>query len=239
VLNQIQLPKLIAGLLLMLMLVACGSENKSDESSSVESSTTSEQAATTDSSTPSDTTTSSETKTDSKEMTTETNSSPSVVLKTSMGDIVLELDAEKAPLTVANFLDYVKDGHYNGTIFHRVITGFMIQGGGFEPGMNQKPTKAPIANEANNGLPNDEFTISMARTSDPHSATAQFFINVNNNEALNFRSETGQGWGYAVFGKVTSGQDVVKAIEIVHTGRSGPHGDVPLVDVVIESAEIK
>ena len=167
-------------------------------------------------------------------MSTETTSQ-TVILKTSLGDIHIELDAEKAPASAANFVSYVNDGHYNGTVFHRVIPGFMIQGGGFEPGMTQKPVKAPIANEANNGLTNDAFTIAMARTGDPHSATAQFFINVNDNSSLNFSSETGNGWGYAVFGRVTQGQDIVKLIEAVDTGRSGPHGDVPLADVVIES----
>lgn len=163
---------------------------------------------------------------------------PMVILKTNLGDIELELDAEKAPLSVDNFLGYVEKGHYDGTIFHRVIPGFMIQGGGFASGMSQKSTEAPILNEANNGLLNDQFTIAMARTSEPHSATSQFFINVNNNAALNFTSETGGGWGYAVFGKVVNGQEVVKNIEVVATGRVGPHGDVPMQDVVIESAVI-
>ncbi|MEM7359449.1 MAG: peptidylprolyl isomerase [Pseudomonadota bacterium] len=166
------------------------------------------------------------------------DTTPMVTLKTNLGDIELELDAENAPLTVANFLAYAQDGHYNGTIFHRVIPGFMVQGGGFEPGMQQKPTKTPVQNEANNGLRNDTFTIAMARTPDPHSATAQFFINVNNNASLNFTSETPAGWGYAVFGKVTNGSEVVKTIEMVDTGRAGPHGDVPLEDIVIESVEL-
>ena len=161
-----------------------------------------------------------------------------VILKTNMGDIKIALDADKAPATVTNFLSYVEDGHYSGTIFHRVIAGFMIQGGGFEPGMAQKPTKTPVANEANNGLKNDKYTIAMARTSDPHSASSQFFINAKNNDFLNFTSETPSGWGYAVFGEVIEGQDVVDAIEKVATGNRGPFGDVPVEDVVIESAEI-
>ncbi|RRD56338.1 peptidyl-prolyl cis-trans isomerase [Comamonadaceae bacterium OH2545_COT-014] len=152
------------------------------------------------------------------------------------GVITLELDAEKAPKTVANFLNYVNKGHYANTVFHRVIPGFMIQGGGFEPGMKQKPTDAPVTNEANNGLKNDTYTIAMARTSDPHSASAQFFINVANNDFLNFTAPTAQGWGYAVFGKVVSGQDVVDAIKDVPTGRSGFHENVPKADVVIEKA---
>lgn len=180
----------------------------------------------------------------SNDATTSTNSTinteknPMVTLKTNLGDIELELDAEKAPISVENFLSYANDGHYNGTIFHRVIPGFMIQGGGFEPGMTQKGTKAQITNEASNGLLNDTFTIAMARTPDPHSATSQFFINVNNNASLNFSSETSQGWGYAVFGKVTNGEDIVKSIEAVATGRAGPHGDVPVEDIVIESVVV-
>ncbi len=161
-----------------------------------------------------------------------------VTIKTSMGDIELSLDAENAPKTVENFLSYVSDQHYNGTIFHRVIKGFMIQGGGFEPGMSQKPTKAPVQNEANNGLKNDKYTIAMARTNDPHSATSQFFINAKDNDFLNFSSETPSGWGYTVFGKVTKGQEVIDAIEGVSTGNVGPFGDVPREDVVIESVEV-
>ena len=157
-----------------------------------------------------------------------------VVLNTNMGAITVELDSEHAPVTVANFLSYAKDGTYNNTIFHRVINGFMIQGGGFEPGMKQKPTKAPIKNEANNGLKNTTGTLAMARTSDPHSATAQFFINATDNAFLDFKAENAQGWGYAVFGKVVSGTDVVDAIERVRTGRKGFHDDVPLEDVVIQ-----
>jgi len=175
----------------------------------------------------------------SPETSIEQDKNPMVTLKTNLGDITLELDAEKAPISVKNFLSYANEGHYNGTIFHRVIPGFMIQGGGFEPGMSQKGTKAQITNEANNGLTNNKYTVAMARTPDPHSATSQFFINVNDNDFLNFSSETSQGWGYAVFGKVTSGQDVVEKIEGVATGRSGPHGDVPQEDVVIESVEVK
>ena len=152
------------------------------------------------------------------------------------GVITLELDAEKVPLSTANFLSYVNKGHYNNTIFHRVIPGFMVQGGGFEPGMNQKPTDAPIQNEANNGLKNELYTIAMARTSDPHSASAQFFINVSNNGFLNHTAPSAQGWGYAVFGKVVDGSDIVKKIEGVATGRKGFHDDVPKEDVVIEKA---
>ncbi|MDE2623165.1 MAG: peptidyl-prolyl cis-trans isomerase [Betaproteobacteria bacterium] len=159
-----------------------------------------------------------------------------VRLKTNFGDIVLDLDSEHAPKTVANFLDYVSQGFYDNTIFHRVIDGFMIQGGGFEPGMHQKHTNAPIENEADNGLTNDRYTIAMARTSDPHSATAQFFINVKNNDFLNFRSATRDGYGYCVFGKVVEGQDVVDRIKGVNTGSRLGHGDVPLEDVVILSA---
>ena len=152
------------------------------------------------------------------------------------GVIALELDDAKAPKSVANFLAYVKSGHYDGTIFHRVINGFMIQGGGFTPDMKQKPTNAPIENEAANGLKNDIYTIAMARTNEPHSASAQFFINVKNNDFLNHTAPTPRGWGYAVFGRVTSGQDVVDAIKGVPTGRRGYFDDVPLEAVVIEKA---
>ena len=152
------------------------------------------------------------------------------------GVITLELDAEHAPLSVANFLSYVENGHYNQTVFHRVIKDFMIQGGGFEPGMKQKPCAGPIDNEANNGLKNDIYTVAMARTSDPHSATAQFFINTTDNGFLNHSSPTPQGWGYAVFGKVVAGTEVVDAIRAVKTGRKGFHDDVPVQDVVIEKA---
>ena len=152
------------------------------------------------------------------------------------GVIALELDDAKAPKSVANFLAYVKSGHYDGTIFHRVINGFMIQGGGFTPDMKQKPTNAPIENEAANGLKNDIYTIAMARTNEPHSASAQFFINVKNNDFLNHTAPTERGWGYAVFGRVTSGQDVVDAIKGVPTGRRGYYDDVPLEAVVIEKA---
>ncbi|HEX4880114.1 MAG TPA: peptidylprolyl isomerase [Limnobacter sp.] len=161
-----------------------------------------------------------------------------VKLKTNFGDITIELNAEKAPATVANFLDYAKSGFYSNTIFHRVINGFMIQGGGFEPGMKQKTTKAPVKNEADNGLKNEKYTIAMARTNDPHSATAQFFINTENNEFLNFKSPTPQGWGYCVFGKVTEGTDVVDKIVTVRTGSKGFHQDVPAEDVVIQSVEV-
>ena len=154
------------------------------------------------------------------------------------GVITLELDAAKAPKSVENFLAYVNNGHYNNTIFHRVIPGFMVQGGGFEPGMKQKESTlvAPIQNEAQNGLKNANYTVAMARTSDPHSATAQFFINVTDNSFLNHTSPTPQGWGYAVFGKVISGAEVVDKIKAVKTGRSGFHDDVPKEDVVIEKA---
>lgn len=154
------------------------------------------------------------------------------------GVITLELDSEKAPKSAANFLSYVTKGHYDGTIFHRVIDGFMIQGGGFEPGMKQKPTDDPIDNEANNGLKNVNYTVAMARTSDPHSATAQFFINVTDNGFLDHKAPSMQGWGYAVFGKVVGGTDVVDRIKAVKTGRKGMHSDVPVTDVVIEKAVV-
>ena len=160
-----------------------------------------------------------------------------VIFKTSMGDFTIELDAENAPITVANFLEYVNSDFYNDTIFHRVIPGFMVQCGGFEPGMSQKSTNDEIQNEASNGLTNDHYTIAMARTNEPHSASSQFFINTKNNSFLNFTSETPQGWGYCVFGKVTDGQDVVDAIEKVSTGSAGHHQDVPSEDVVIHSAD--
>lgn len=160
-----------------------------------------------------------------------------VRLETSMGDIVLELDEEKAPKTVANFLAYVEKGHYDGTIFHRVIDGFMIQGGGFTQEMQQKPTDDPIENEADNGLTNDAYTIAMARTMDPHSASAQFFINVKKNDFLNHTAKNEQGWGYAVFGKVVKGHGVVNKIKGVATGRSGMHDDVPTDPIVIIKAE--
>jgi peptidyl-prolyl cis-trans isomerase B (cyclophilin B) len=161
-----------------------------------------------------------------------------IKLTTNHGAIVLELDAEKAPKTAANFLAYVESGHYDGTIFHRVIDGFMIQGGGMGVGMKEKGTNAPIENEAANGLKNDRGTIAMARTSDPHSATAQFFINVADNDFLNHRAPSGQGWGYCVFGKVVEGMDVVDKIKGVKTGNKGFHQDVPVEDVVIEKAEV-
>jgi len=159
-----------------------------------------------------------------------------VDLFTNHGKIRIELDEAKAPESAKNFLEYVRKGHYDGTVFHRVIPNFMIQGGGFEAGMKQKPTDAPLRNEANNGLKNEHYTLAMARTSDPHSATAQFFINTKDNDFLNFKSESASGWGYAVFGKVVEGKDVVDAIEGVKTGRKGFHDDVPLEDVVIERA---
>lgn len=161
-----------------------------------------------------------------------------VKLHTNLGTFTLELDAEKAPKTVENFLQYVRDGFFDGTIFHRVIDGFMIQGGGFEPGMTQKPTRGPIPNEASNGLKNEAYTIAMARTSDPASATAQFFINVANNSFLNFTAPTPQGHGYAVFGRVVEGTDVIDKIKKVKTGNRSGHQDVPLDDVVITKVEI-
>jgi peptidyl-prolyl cis-trans isomerase B (cyclophilin B) len=161
-----------------------------------------------------------------------------VELQTSKGNITIELDEAKAPESARNFVAYVEAGHYDNTVFHRVIRGFMIQGGGFEPGMKQKAVQAPIRNEANNGLKNDHYTLAMARTSDPHSATAQFFINATDNEFLNFKAESGSGWGYAVFGRVVAGSEVVDAIEQVKTGRSGFHDDVPLEDVVIQRATL-
>jgi len=164
--------------------------------------------------------------------------SPRVKLNTTAGDIVIELDAVNAPKSTENFLAYTRDGFYDNTIFHRVIDGFMVQGGGFEPGMKQKTSNAPIENEANNGLKNDKYTLAMARTNDPHSATAQFFINVANNDFLNHTAPTAQGWGYAVFGKVVEGQDVVDTIRGVKTGNSGFHQNVPTDDVVIEKAAI-
>ncbi|MFI9634685.1 peptidylprolyl isomerase [Nocardia sp. NPDC051929] len=161
-----------------------------------------------------------------------------VNISTNYGSIVLELDDQKAPNTVRNFVDYANAGHYNGTIFHRVIPGFMIQGGGFEPGLRQKGTKAPIQNEANNGLKNNKYTVAMARTNDPHSATAQFFINVSDNDFLNHSAPTAAGWGYAVFGEVTEGTDVVDKIAGVRTSSAGMHQDVPVDDVVIESVTV-
>ena len=161
-----------------------------------------------------------------------------VKIQTSMGDLVIELDAEKAPLTAENFLQYVREGFYDNTIFHRVIDGFMVQGGGFEPGMKQKPVRAPIKNEAGNGLKNDAYTVAMARTSDPHSATAQFFFNVVNNNFLNFRAANADGFGYCVFGKVVEGRDVIDKIKAVPTGNRGFHQDVPAEDVVIKKAEV-
>lgn len=163
--------------------------------------------------------------------------STQVRLTTSSGDIVIELEDEKAPATVENFLTYVDSGFYDGTVFHRVIDGFMIQGGGFEPGMKQKPTREPIANEANNGLKNDAYTIAMARTADVDSATAQFFVNVSQNDFLNFSAPNPQGFGYCVFGKVVEGRDVVDQIKDTETGSKGFHSDVPLEDVVIKSAK--
>jgi len=161
-----------------------------------------------------------------------------IVLHTTAGDITLELDHEKAPISAANFLEYARSGHYDGTIFHRVINNFMIQGGGFEPGLKQKSTGNPIQNEADNGLANDTGTIAMARTMDPHSATAQFFINVNDNNFLNHTSKDAQGWGYAVFGRVTDGMDVINTIKECRTGSKMGHQDVPEEDIVIESVTV-
>jgi len=159
-----------------------------------------------------------------------------VLMTTNKGNIKVELDADKAPKTVANFLDYVNKGHYTNTIFHRVIKDFMIQGGGFEPGMKQKPTEQTVENEAKNGLKNDKYTVAMARTMAPHSASAQFFINTKNNDFLNYPGQ--DGWGYAVFGKVVEGQDIVDQINTVKTGRAGMHSDVPNDDVIIEKVEV-
>lgn len=161
-----------------------------------------------------------------------------VLLETSMGNITLELNADKAPKTVENFLSYVNAGHYDGTIFHRVIDGFMIQGGGMDEQMNEKETNEPVENEADNGLSNEVGTVAMARTNDPHSATAQFFINVKDNGFLDHSGKTAQGWGYAVFGKVTDGMDVVNEIKGVRTGNFGYHGDVPNSPIVIKSAKV-
>ena len=161
-----------------------------------------------------------------------------VKLHTNHGTITLELDAARAPETVKNFLAYTESGHYANTVFHRVIDGFMIQGGGFEPGMKQKPTRANVQNEANNGLKNERYTVAMARTADPHSASAQFFINVADNGFLNHKAQTPDGWGYCVFGLVTEGQDVVDKIQGIKTGKRGPHSDVPVEDVILERAEV-
>lgn len=161
-----------------------------------------------------------------------------ITLHTNHGDIALELDFEKAPLSAANFLAYARDGFFNGTVFHRVINDFMIQGGGFDADMNQKPTKSPIANEAHNGLKNDLGTVAMARTNDPNSATAQFFINLKDNNFLNHTAKNPQGWGYAVFGKVVDGMDTVTAIKTVATGNSGGHQDVPAESVIIENVSV-
>jgi peptidyl-prolyl cis-trans isomerase B (cyclophilin B) len=161
-----------------------------------------------------------------------------IELHTNHGIIKLELDADKAPKTVANFLSYVEKGHYDNTVFHRVIDGFMVQGGGFEPGMKQKPTDAPVENEANNGLKNARGSVAMARTNDPHSASAQFFINISDNDFLNFSAPTPQGWGYCVFGRVVDGLEVVEKIRKVKTGTKGFHQDVPVEDVVIEKAVV-
>ena len=162
-----------------------------------------------------------------------------VLLKTNFGDITIKLFEKEAPNTVANFKDHVEEGFYNGTIFHRVISNFMIQGGGFEPGLSQKSTKDPIENEADNGLSNKKGTLAMARTNDPHSATAQFFINVSDNDFLDFKAANAQGYGYCVFAEVVDGMDVVEKIKNVQTGNAGMHADVPLEDVIIESASMQ
>ena len=164
------------------------------------------------------------------------STAPVVKLETSLGDIFVRLDERKAPISTANFIQYVKSGHYDGTIFHRVIKGFMIQGGGVTPEMKQRPSRAAIRNEADNGLKNQKYAIAMARTNDPHSATAQFFINTKDNASLDFRSQTPQGWGYAVFGKVIKGQDVVDKIESISTGQRGSYDDVPVTPVIIRKA---
>ncbi len=161
-----------------------------------------------------------------------------VKLTTNFGDIVVELDRDKAPVTVDNFIQYVKDGHYDNTVFHRVIDGFMVQGGGMSPGMKQKPTRATIAHEGANGLKNKKYTLAMARTGDPHSASSQFFINISDNDFLDFKSPGGQGWGYCVFGKVVEGTDVVDKIRQVETGRNGFHENVPTEDVVVQRAQV-
>lgn len=166
------------------------------------------------------------------------STNPRVNVQTNLGSFVITLDNEKAPKSVENFLTYVKEGFFDGTVFHRVIDGFMIQGGGFEPGMKQKQTHAPIKNEADNGLKNDQYTVAMARTSDPNSATAQFFVNVANNDFLNHSSPTPNGWGYAVFGKVTEGTDVIDKMRAVKTGTRGFHQNVPNDDLIIEKAEV-
>ena len=168
----------------------------------------------------------------------QTTANPQVLLSTSLGDITLELDPVKAPVSAGNFLDYVGSGHYDGTIFHRVIPGFMVQGGGFTAEMDQKPTRAPIANEADNGLKNARGTIAMARTSEPHSASSQFFINLQDNDFLDHTAKTPQGWGYTVFGKVVAGMEVVDQIAQVPTGKRGPHSDVPTVAVSIDRATV-
>ena len=161
-----------------------------------------------------------------------------VKLHTNFGIIALDLDAERAPETVKNFLAYVESGFYSNTVFHRVIDGFMVQGGGFEPGMRQKPTQKTIKNEAGNGLKNDRYTVAMARTSEPHSASSQFFINVKDNDFLNHTAPSSQGWGYCVFGKVVEGRDIVDRIKQIKTGKRGGHADVPVEDVIIERAEM-
>ena len=174
----------------------------------------------------------------STQNTTTNKGKPMVKFTTSLGTFTLQLDAEKAPKTVANFLSYVNAGHYTNTVFHRVIGNFMVQGGGFEPGMKQKPAPRTVENEANNGLKNDNYTVAMARTNDPHSASAQFFVNIKNNDFLNHSSPTPQGWGYTVFGKVVEGTDTIDKIKVVKTTSKMGHSDVPIADVIIEKAEV-
>ncbi len=169
---------------------------------------------------------------------TMSDTSPKIKFQTTMGDIVIQLDAEKAPISAENFLNYINAGFYTGTVFHRIIPGFMAQGGGFTTDFEQKPVKAAIKNEANNGLKNDRGTLAMARTNDPHSATAQFFINYKDNGSLNHTSESPSGWGYAVFGKVIEGMDVVDKMADAPTGNRGMHQDVPQTDIIIEKAEV-
>ncbi len=210
----------------LFMLAACNNDTAADSSVAT-------QASNSDDSAPQKLTTNAS---DTQQETAMTDKS-NILLSTSLGDITIELDHDKAPISAKNFEAYAAAGHYNGVIFHRVIPNFMIQGGGFAIGMVQKPTQAPIVNEANNGLLNNKYTLAMARTSDPHSASSQFFINTKDNDFLNFSSETNQGWGYAVFGRVVDGFDVVDQIEKVATGQVGPHGDVPVTDVVIIEAK--
>ncbi len=220
---------LIIGFLLTLGLGGCGST----ESNTTTARTTTETASNQQGTPPPANTQTTEQKT-----TGDTMSNPKVLIETSKGNITVELNAEKAPNTTANFISYVKDGFYDGTIFHRIIPGFMVQGGGMKPDMSEKSNKGPIQNEANNGLTNDRGTLAMARTPDPHSASSQFFINVADNDFLNFKNESMQGWGYAVFGKVTDGMDVVDAIVAVKTGNHGGHQNVPVEPVTMDKVTV-